>query len=157
MQSAKRRYLVCVDGREECKLALRLACMKAMKNGGTVSMLHVIPPADFQTLGAIADKMREEKLEEGRKLLESMQQELKDCFAITPQATILEGAVGEKIVEAAMNDPDVIMIVVGVAAKANSSRGKLTSWLVGQLGGNLLVPVLLVPSNLTDEQLGNLI
>ena len=157
MQATKRQYLVCVDGREECKVALRLACMKARKSGGGVSLLHVVHPADFQTLGAIADRMREERLAEGKQILEKMKNQVVNDFTITHELLLVEGAAGDKIVETAMTNPDVIMIAIGVAAQNQAGRGKLTTWLVGQLGGNLLVPILLVPNNLTDEQLNNLI
>ena len=33
----------------------------------------------------------------------------------------------------------------------------LASWLAGQLGGKLLTPLLMVPGNLTDEQLQQLV
>jgi len=157
MQQTNRKYLVCVDGRDECKIALRLACMKAAKRGGKVSMLHIVPPADFQTLGAIADKMREERISDGKALLISLCAEAENNFELTPETILLEGSAGDKIVEAAMNNPDVIMIALGVAPQHHTGRGKLTAWLVGQLGGALLVPVLLVPNNLTDQQLATLI
>ena len=157
MQQTNRKYLVCVDGREECRVALRLACMKAAKRGGTVALLHVVPPADFQTLGAIADRMREERLEDGNELLAKLRTEAENNFGVTPELILLEGSAGDKIVEAAMSNPDVIMLALGVAQQQHNSRGKLTSWLVGQLGGALLVPILLVPNNLTDQQLATLI
>ncbi len=41
------KYLVCVDSREESRVALRLACMKANARGNSVGIVHVIAPADF--------------------------------------------------------------------------------------------------------------
>ena len=37
--------------------------------GGAVDLLHVMPPADFQTLGSVADRMKEERRAEGEQLL----------------------------------------------------------------------------------------
>ena len=44
------KYLVCVDGSESSRVALYYACKHAIKRGGSVEMLHVVPPADMQNL-----------------------------------------------------------------------------------------------------------
>lgn len=150
------KYLVCVDSREECKAALRLACMKARARSGVVHLLHVIAPADFQTLGTIADRMREERQKEGEQLLKTLSDEAVAGFGITPTPLLREGAAGDEIVAAALEDHDIIMLVLGTAHHAHG-RGKLALWLAGQLGSKLFVPLLMVPGNLTDQQLQNLI
>ncbi len=153
IRSAK--YLVCVDQREESRVALRLACMKAVARGSTVGMLHVIPPTDFQTLGAIADRMREERRAEAEKLLKNLADEAAAAFGVRPGIILREGPVGEEILAAALEDADVNMIVIGIAQA--SGRGTLASWLAGQLGHKLFIPLLMVPGNLTDQQLQSVI
>src|SRR5271163_1503371 len=81
---AKSKYLVGVDQREESRVALRLACMKANARGSQVTIVHVITPADFQTLGTIADRMREERKREGRQLLETLAEEAFATYGIRP-------------------------------------------------------------------------
>lgn len=150
------KYLVCVDSREECRAALKLVCLKAAARKGAVDMLHVTPPADFQTLGGIADRMREERKREGEDLLKTMADEAYAAYGIRPNPLLREGAIGEEIIAAALNDADVIMVVVGIAS-GNSGRGTLASWLAGQLGSKFPIPLLMVPGNLTDQQLQTLI
>jgi nucleotide-binding universal stress UspA family protein len=150
------KYLVCVDQREESKIALRLACMKANARGSQVSMLHIIPPADFQTLGAIADRMREERKQEGMALLNTLAEEAFATYGIRPTIVLREGSTGDEIIAAAMEDADVNMIALGIAQQSNS-RGKLAAWLASQLGSKLFVPLLMVPGNLTDQQLQSLV
>lgn len=150
------RYLVCVDQHEESKVALRLACMKAKARKGAVSILHVIPPADFQTLGAVADRMREERLKEGEQLLAALADEAGRTYGLRPTPILREGPTGDEIITVAMEDPDVIMLVIGLTHDT-ASRGKLASWLAGQLGGKLFTPLLMVPGNLTDQQLESLV
>jgi len=149
------KYLVCVDAREESRIPLRLACMKANARGVRVAMLHVITPADFQTLGAIADRMREERWKEGETLLQTLADEAFATYGIRPDIVQREGSVGDEIIAAANDDPDINMIAIGIAQ--DSGRGKLASWLAGQLGSKLYVPLLMVPGNLTDQQLQSLI
>jgi uncharacterized membrane protein YqiK len=151
------KYLVCVDGREESLVGLKLACMKAGARNGSVDMLHVVAPADFQTLGAIAERMREERYNEGRTLLEKLAAHAQATYGILPNAILREGPTGDEIVAAAMSNADVITVVLGIAANQNNTRGKVAAWLASQLGSKLFIPLLLVPGNLTDEQLQNLI
>ncbi len=150
------KYLVCVDAGEESRVALRLACMKATVRNGMVDILHVIPPADFQTLGAVADRIREEREQEGQALLKRLADEAGAGYGITPGMVLRQGSTGEEIIAATLEDHDVIMLMVGVAQQPGS-RGKLTSWLAGQLGHKLFTPILLVPGNLTDQQLTSLV
>jgi nucleotide-binding universal stress UspA family protein len=150
------KYLVCADARPESWVALRLACMKARVRGGRVDVLHIIQPADFKTLGAVADKMREERKTEGEQLLQKLSNDAATAYGIAPRAILREGEIGEEIIKASLEDSNTIMLVIGVAQE-KSSRGKLASWLASQLGGKLLTPLLMVPGNLTDDQLLNLV
>jgi hypothetical protein len=150
------KYLVCVDAREESRVALRLACMKANVRGGSVDMMHVVAPADFQTLGAIADRMREERLKEGEQLLKTLADDASRAYGVRPNLILREGPTGDEILAVALEDADVIMIVLGIAQQ-NTGRGKLASWLAGQLGHKLFIPLLMVPGNLTDQQLESLV
>lgn len=149
------RYLVCVDEHEESRVALRLACMKANARGLEVSMVHVITPADFQTLGAIADRMREERRREGQQLLDQLAGEAFATYGIKPKTLLREGPTGDEILQTALEDVDVNIIVIGMAQQA-AGRGKLASWLAVQLGSKLFIPLLMVPGNLTDQQLHSL-
>lgn len=150
------KYLVCVDAREESRTALRLACMKAAGRNGSVSMMHVVAPADFQTLGAIADRMKEERQKEGEQLLKTLADEASRTFNIRPSLILREGPTGDEIIAATLEDADVIMVVIGIA-KEGTNRGKLASWLASQLGHKLFIPLLMVPGNLTDQQLEALV
>lgn len=150
------KFLVCVDHREECKVALRLACMKARSRSGAVDIVHVITPGDFQTLGAVANRMREERKSEGEQLLAKLANEAATIYGIAPRTLLREGEIGEEIIAATVADPDIIVLVIGIAYQSKN-RGGLAAWLAGQLGGKLLTPLLMVPGNLTDEQLRNLI
>lgn len=150
------KFLVCIDTREECWAALRLACMKALVRNGAVDMLHVIPPGDFQTLGTIADRMREEQRAEGEKLLNKLANDVATTYGLAPGKLLREGTPGEEIIAVAKSDSSIITVVLGIA-QDHAGRGKLASWLAGQLGGKLFTPLLMVPGKLTDEQLQQLV
>lgn len=150
------KYLVCVDGAAESQTALNLACAKAVMRGMRVALLHVIPPMDFQALPGVAERMQGELRETAETMLARMAERAHAITGGLPAILLREGEVGEEITAAAMEDPDVALLVLGVAEEA-ANRNRLLSWLAAQLGNRLLVPMLLVPGKLTDDQLRKLV
>jgi nucleotide-binding universal stress UspA family protein len=53
------KFLVCVDGQSEAQVALRMACIKASKRGALVDILHVIEPAEAESLFGVSDMNRD--------------------------------------------------------------------------------------------------
>lgn len=149
------KFLVCINDSDESRVALRFACIKAKKRGGVVDILHVLEPADIQTLFAVADKMREERRQEAEALMKRFSDEAFAISGITPNLILREGQIGAEIVAASLEDVDANMLVLG-ASPASSNKGRILSGLVGQLGDKLLIPMMLVPGNLTDQQIEEL-
>ena len=107
-------------------------------------------------VGADQQPRAGERKREGEDLLNNLMSECERQFGIRPGAHLREGAVGEEIIHIATNDSDVIMVVIGIA-HASGARGSLASWLAAQLGTKLPIPLLMVPGNLTHQQLAQLI
>jgi nucleotide-binding universal stress UspA family protein len=149
------KYLVCVDGSDASRIALHFACKKAFKSGGGVEVLHVIPPADMQNLFGVMSKVREEQRQEAEILVKSFSESAFQYAGITPGVQIREGRPGEEIINAALADHNVNMLVIGASTKSGE-RGKLIGWLAEKLGDRLLVPFMIVPGNLTDLQMDEL-
>lgn len=149
------KFLVCVNKSEESLVALRFACIKAKKRGGLVDIVHVMEPADIQPLFGVADRMREERRDEAEALMKRMAGMAYEISGIAVGLVLREGQIGDEIIAAAIEDNDANILVLGVAPQS-SNRGKLISWLAGHLGDQLLIPLLLVPGNLTDQQIDQL-
>ncbi len=149
------KYLVCVDGTAHSRVAVRFACLRAKNTNGYVVLLHVIEPAQFQHWMAVEGVMKEERREETEQLLHDLAAEVNAWAGVMPVLSVREGELGEEILAAVEEDPTISFLVVG-AAPPEAKRGKLISWLAGQLAGRLEVPLVIVPGNLTDEQLINL-
>lgn len=152
-QPAPGKYLVCVNKGDASRVAVHFACSKAKKRGGIVTMLHVIEPAQIQSLFAVGDVMQEERVKEAETMLTALIEKAKEAYGIAPTPLIREGQLGDELISAILADPDVNMLVLGVLREGH---GKLTGWLAGKLGDKLLVPLMLVPGNLTDQQIEEL-
>ena len=146
------KYLVCIEGSEASRVALHYACKKAIKRGGSVEMLHVVAPEDMQNMFGVAEKMRLERRQEAEIMAKSLSESAFQYAGVTPTVQIREGRPGEEIINAALADTDVNMLVLG-ASPESAKRGSLIQWLAGKLGDRLLVPIMLVPGNLTDLQI----
>lgn len=146
------KLLVCVADNEASRTALRLACLKAKKRGDSIDILTVIEPADFQSLRAVSEQIARERRDQAEKLLAAMADIAQKEAAIMPSLVLREGKIGEEIIAATMEDSDISMLVIGVYPESPTAM-KLITWLSHRLGDSLLVPVLMVPGHLTDQQL----
>jgi nucleotide-binding universal stress UspA family protein len=145
------RFLVCVDSSEESFTALKMACIKARKRAGVIDILHVVEKETGQSLFSVSDKIRQEKLDAAQKMLKSLAEFAEDITGQQPNLLLREGGIGDTIVKTCEEQQGVNLIVLGVAV--GGARGKLIAWLASQLGDKLIMPMLLVPGNLTDQQL----
>lgn len=155
VQQNARKYLVCVTNNEESRVALKMACIKAKHHGGKVTVAHVIPPADMQTPFNVTERLKEEQHAEANKCIQSMCDAAYALTGVMPTIDIRDGEIGEEIINIAMSDGDYILMVLGFSE--NSGGGELIQWLSSQMGKNLLIPIMVVPGNLTDQQMQNII
>ncbi|MEE9299623.1 MAG: universal stress protein [Alphaproteobacteria bacterium] len=149
------KFLACVADDAHSRTAAYFAGRRALNCSGRVAILHVLPPPEFQHWVAVGDLMRDETREEAEDFLQQIAGEIYDRVGIMPEYYLREGAIGEEILHQLDEDPGIDMLVVG-AAPADQRGGKLISWLAGQLAGSLNVPLIVVPGNLTNEQIENL-
>ncbi|MBW7835312.1 MAG: universal stress protein [Sphingomonadales bacterium] len=149
------KFLVVVDETPEFHTALRFASRRAAKIGGMVTLLFVIPPADFQHWGAVEDLMRQEAQQEARAVLDKIVGEVRALSGLMPEVVIREGKPEEQIVAQIADDPDIHILVLGAANADNP--GPLVSAFSGPLLRALHIPVVFVPGNLTDEAIDRLV
>jgi len=147
------KYLVYASGKES-QFAVNFACKKALRRGNTVEILHVIAPIDTQNLFGVIAKVNQERWQEAEDLVKSISDKAFEYSGIIPAIQIREGKIGEEIIAATLKDNAISMLVIGASQE---SRGMETiNWLTAKLGSRLLIPLMLVPGNLTDLQINEL-
>lgn len=147
-------YLVCVGTEKNSEAALHLTCNLAKKHSGTVNLLHVIEPTDFQSLGIIADKIRKKQHDESQELLNALAEKAKESFGVMPTIMVREGFVEDEIIATVKEDATITMLIVE-ASPANSKTSKTIPILVASIGNKLRIPVLVVPGNCREPQMGS--
>ena len=150
--SKKANYLVCVNSEEYSEVALHFTCYLARKNNGSILLLHVIEPADYQSIGMVAEKMRKEQHTESQKLLNELAGKAKDWSGIMPIVMVREGFIEDEIMAVIKEDRTIKMLITGVSSE-NSKKSKIVPPLVSALGSKLMIPMLIVPGTLTEQQM----
>ncbi len=148
-------FLVCVSHDDHSAVAARFAAMRAQNSGGAVALLHVTQPPEFQHWAAVGERMREETREEAEEMLDRLAGEVEAMLGVKPSLHLREGRIGEEILGHIDESQSIDLLVVS-AAPPDDGHGSLISWLAGQLAGRLNIPLVIVPGNLSDQQLRDL-
>ena len=148
-------YLVCVDESDDCRVAMRLASLRARNTGGHVFLLYVVEPASFQHWGSVSEVMAEERRQEAEERLNALAEEVHNYAGIRPVLFVQQGRKIEQILKLIDDEPDINAMVLGCAPEGKGSND-LVHELSNELTKRLRIPLLIVPGNLTDEQIKSL-
>ena len=151
-----RKFLVLVDDNPECEVAIYYASRRAQKTGGVVTMLYVIPPAEFQHWSGVGDVMMEEARDEAQSVLLRVAEDVKKVSGRMAELVIREGQPREEIQQLIIEDGSVSIVVLG-AGMGKSGPGPIIS-AIATTGfredmGVAPVPLTIVPGDLTREQI----
>ncbi len=150
-QDNKWKFLIIADGTPEFAKVLRLASKRAAKVGGSILMLCIIPPGDFQHWMSVRDIMEEEQLTEAEIMLRNYNDEVKRISGIDAETVIRNGKPEEVISEIIAEDHDIHLLVLG--ASVDGDPGPLIKSFREVLLNVLHMPVLVVPGNMTEEEI----
>ena len=150
-QDSKWKFLIIADDTPEFMKVLRLASKRAEKVGGSILMLHIIPPADFQHWTSVKDIMEEEAMEDAREQVATHVHEIKRISGLDAETVIRKGKPEEVISEVIAEDHDIHLLVLG--AEVEGDPGPLVRSFREVLLNVLHMPVLVVPGNMTDEEI----
>jgi nucleotide-binding universal stress UspA family protein len=149
------KLLVCVDKTEHSRIAVRFACAKAKQLNCPIELIHVLDPSEYNSLFGVGEKMKQERWAEAEKLMSSMADEAFNNAGIMPSFIIREGMIGEEVTAAVLHDTDINMLIIGKAPQAAGKKDTI-SLLTSELAGKLMIPIMIVPGNLTDAQIQEL-
>lgn len=150
-----RKLLVVVDESPESKVAIRFAAARAAHiTGGELILFHCIRPGEFQHWVAVADRMREEAYEEAETLLKEVADRLNNYCGVSPEIKVVEGEPKDQLKEFILSQEDIFGLVLG--AGAQGEPGPLVDYFTGSEIGDLPCPVMLVPGNMTNEQVDSM-
>lgn len=151
----ERKFLVVIDDTEECDRAVTFAAYRVRRTGGTVVLLAVIAPDEFQHWIGVEQIMRAEARDAVEKLMDQRLERIATIGKIKVETVVREGRRDEEV-ENLINEDQSIAILVLAAGKATEDPGPLVSAFAMRGANALRVPVTIVPGTLTDQQIADI-
>jgi hypothetical protein len=149
-----RTYLVVIDESPEAEIALRFAARRAVKTGGNVEILALIPKPDFVQWGGVMATIEEEARQRAESLVARAAGTLLTESGITPSITIREGEGPREIREMIAANPAIAALVLGAAA--SGPPGPMVAHFASADAGVLTVPLMIIPGSLDRDAIDRL-
>lgn len=152
-EQAMRIYLVVLDETPEAEVALRFAARRAVKTGGGVEILALVPTADFVPWGGVQATIEEEARQRAEGLCAAAAGTIIAESGLKPTITVREGDPSKVIREAIVGNPQIAALVLATAA--SGAPGPLVSHFAND-AGSLGIPLMIIPGSLTPEAIDRL-
>jgi nucleotide-binding universal stress UspA family protein len=149
-----RTYLVVVDETPEAEAALRFAARRAIKTGGAVEIVAIIPKQEFVAWGGVQATIEDEAREHAHDVVRRALDMLGEEGAIEPVINVRQGDAIAIIREAISANASIAALVLGAAG--SGVPGPLVAHFAGVEAGSLPCPVMIVPGSLSREALDRL-
>jgi len=152
----ERKIVVVVDETPESKVAIRFSAGRAshISRGGLV-LFHCVKPSDFQHWIAVADRMSEEAYEEAEILLSEIAERVYAYCGVSAEIVIVEGEPQEELKKYMDVTDGLFTLILG--ANADGDPGPLVDYFSGPTMGNMPVPVMIIPGNMSYETVDSLV
>ena len=152
LKTGERVFLVVVDESPEMRKALHYACRRAKRTGGRVSMLYVMDPPEGQQWGSVIELMREEARQQAEDVVARHAEVAISMTGQPPSIYIREGKSRDELAKLLTEDRSISVLVLG-SASGGEGPGPLVTAFTGKSGGQLRVPLTIVPGGLTEAEI----
>ncbi len=143
----QRVYLVIMDDTAEAGRALRFAARRAVRTGGTVHILALVPKQEFLVFGGIQATIEAEARERAEDLATTAAGSLASESGLAAKIAVQTGNGPQVVGDYLAAHPEVSALVLGAAAEGNP--GPLISHFTSHLGQ--LPCVLMIVPGAIDE------
>ena len=153
-----RKFLLIVDESEEVESALYYAAARIAHSSGTLVMLYVIEPQDFQHWAGVRQVQVEEETSKAKALFRLFRRKLNSSGFenVNCEELILEGTKSEQLLNAIEADEDIAILVLGASIDVKGPGPLVSALAVGKAAGTFPIPITIVPGNLSLEDIRGL-
>ena len=154
-QGHRRKYLVVVDDVPEVDAALFFAAGRIGHSSGQMVLLYVIEPQGFHQWMGVRQAQLDEETNKAKALFRLFKRKLVNAgFDHIPVEEILrEGKKAEEITKLIDEDEDIAILILGASIDTKGPGPLVSSLAAGNLAGSFPIPIVVVPGNLTIEDL----
>lgn len=149
---AGRTFLVVLDRSVEFRAALRFACRRVANTGGKVALFHAVPHSDYHHFAAIDELMQHEAKTEAERRLQQIAADVHRLTGRFPDLHLRQGDTLDQLHRVITDNPSIDMLVLG-ASTGPEGPGPIVAALSGKLAGKIMIPVTIVPGDISEERL----
>jgi len=148
-----RKFLVVVDESPEVEAALYYAASRMQRSSGSLVLLYVIEPQEFQHWINVRQQQVEEETAKAKALFRLMRRKLNlaGYEGVACEEIIREGAKDEEIRKLIDVDEDIAVLVLGAATDPKGPGPLVSSLAAGSSMGSFPIPITIVPGSLALE------
>ncbi len=153
-----RKFLLVVDESQEVESALYYTAARVQRSTGSVAMLYIIEPGEYQHWMGVRQKQLEEETTKAKALFRLFRRKLNLAgFEDVPtEEVIREGSAADEIVKLIGEDEDIAILVLGAATDVKGPGPLVSSLAVGKSAGGFPIPITVVPGKLSLDDIKSL-
>ena len=151
----RRKFLLVVDDSQEVESALYYAASRVQRSSGSLVMLYVIQPDEYQHWAGVRQLQVEEETNTAKALFRLFRRKLNlaGFESIDVEDVVREGKTAEELVKLIAEDEDIAILVLGAASDAKGPGPLVSSIAAGNATGGFPIPVTVVPGKLSLEDI----
>lgn len=153
-----RKYLLIVDESSEVDAALYFCASRIAHTSGTIVLLYVIQPQNFQHWMGVRQVQKEEETNKARALFRLFRRKLNNAGFdnVGTEEVIREGKNNEQIIAQIEEDEDIAILVLGASTESSGPGPLVSSLALGRTAGTFPIPIVIVPGDMTIDDLKSL-
>lgn len=144
------KYLVIIDETEEARKALRFAMHWAQSSGGSVQILAIVQPQNFNAFGGVQATIEEEARDRAEAIATSAAGNVFSESGKMPAIAVKVGEASRIVRDYLADHPDVVALVLG--AGADGAPGPLVTHFSAHSGA-LPCPLVILPGAMPMEDI----
>jgi hypothetical protein len=117
-----------------------------------VALFYALEPPEFQHWLGVERVMQEEARQNAEQILQALATDVHAMTGKTPVLYLREGRRRDELMALIEEEPGISLLVLGMAS-GREGPGPLVSYLISQMGGQIRLPVALVPGGLSKEEI----
>ncbi|MGL4325475.1 MAG: universal stress protein [Beijerinckiaceae bacterium] len=146
------KVLIIIDGSPESAVAIRYAGRRAARTGAGLVMLTVVDPPEALPILGISSVMEDEAVADAQEKIEAASSRLKETTGVEAQTEIRIGKKADEIRTLIDTDEDIASLILA-AGTGKDGPGPLVASMATKGASNLPVPIIIVPGDLTAEEI----
>ena len=150
-----RKFLLVVDDSQEVESALYYAASRVQRSSGSLVMLYVVEPGDYQHWMGVRQIQLDEETSKAKAMFRLFKRKLHlaGFGGVETEEIIRQGKTADVIVSLIAEDEDIAILVLGAASDVKGPGPLVSSLAAGKAAGGFPIPVTVVPGKLSLEEI----